>query len=203
MMPTSEQIEAEGVARAKRCGREVAVSQDFEEARVSLFLHHNYDLVHGVDLSARAASLLGKREPQTCRYCQHSGADFATDAHTIPECLGNRTLISLDECDACNQKFSMSFESHLDRMTAPIRAMLGIVGKKGAPTHKLLPGTSKIRFDAATNTLLVMDPDGSLILSQDHERRIITYMLRCARYVPLEAYRALVKIGLVVYRRGF
>jgi hypothetical protein len=72
-------------------------------------------------------TVLGQRG--VCRYC--SGRDpktFRKIAHTIPEALGNKWIISADECDACNAAFSL-YEDALSNSVSPLLTLGGTVGK--------------------------------------------------------------------------
>ena len=60
-------------------------------------------------------------EARKCRFCgTFEASDFGkrTNAHTSPEGLGNKTLFSLDECSACNAKFSR-YEDALCKAVGP------------------------------------------------------------------------------------
>lgn len=66
-----------------------------------------------------------------CRFCR-SGADasFRNIAHFIPEALGNKWIVSLDECDACNELFS-KYEGALANAVAPLLTLGGVRTKGG------------------------------------------------------------------------
>lgn len=81
------------------------------------------------------ASLSKKRvtvgEPGRCRFCHRSSeTSFRKVAHTIPEALGNKWIVSLDECDACNELFS-KYEGALADAVAPLLTLGGVRGKGG------------------------------------------------------------------------
>lgn len=72
---------------------------------------------------------LGRRG--RCRFCRRGpGATFRQVAHTIPEALGNKWIISLDECDDCNALFSR-YEGALANAVAPLLTLGGVQGKSG------------------------------------------------------------------------
>jgi len=49
----------------------------------------------------------GKKEDRVCRFCKqkYPSVKFNSVAHTISEALGNKKLITNDECDECNSYF--------------------------------------------------------------------------------------------------
>ncbi|MBW8728990.1 MAG: hypothetical protein JF625_28060 [Inquilinus limosus] len=64
-----------------------------------------------------------------CRFCGRSReTTFRKLAHTFPEALGNKWVISLDECDDCNEKFSL-YENALADSMAPLLTLGGVKGK--------------------------------------------------------------------------
>ena len=60
---------------------------------------------------------IGEKSNQICRFCKKdkSMTRFKSIAHAIPELLGNKSIISHEECDACNKFFATS-EDHLGKM---------------------------------------------------------------------------------------
>lgn len=54
-----------------------------------------------------------KKENRTCKYCgkDKQNTTFRNDSHIIPHSLGNNKYIDAEECDNCNQKFSLEIEN--------------------------------------------------------------------------------------------
>lgn len=54
----------------------------------------------------------GKKEDRVCRFCKqkYPSVKFNSVAHTISEALGNKKLITNDECDECNSYFDKNIE---------------------------------------------------------------------------------------------
>ena len=72
--------------------------------------------------------ILGSRGP--CRFCSATNPKkFRTKSHTIAEGLGNKWLISLDECDDCNKKFQL-YDDALCKSVGVILTLGGVLGKK-------------------------------------------------------------------------
>lgn len=61
-----------------------------------------------------------------CRFCE-TASSFQKRAHTFPEALGNKWVFSADECDSCNEKFSL----YEDALISCVGALLTLGGTKG------------------------------------------------------------------------
>lgn len=70
---------------------------------------------------------------KTCRFCDKSQPDtfFSKDAHAISEGLGNKKVLTKDECDICNDFFSEKIEPSLINFLSIFRTYFGIKGKDG------------------------------------------------------------------------
>lgn len=65
----------------------------------------------------RPRVLLG--EKGFCRFCGASDPSvFRKDSHTFPEALGNKWVISRDECDTCNTKIFSRYDDAGERRWA-------------------------------------------------------------------------------------
>src|SRR5882724_8394208 len=70
---------------------------------------------------------LGKKG--RCRYCGETNiARFRMKAHAFPEALGNKWIMSRDECDACNRIFS-KYDDAIARAVSPFLTLGGVKGK--------------------------------------------------------------------------
>lgn len=74
------------------------------------------------------------------------------NAHTYPEALGSRTLFSLDECKACNQRFSI-YEDALCKAVGPYLTLGGIEGKRGVRQTGRSAGSSYIKHSFVVREL--------------------------------------------------
>lgn len=83
---------------------------------------------------------IGERDKskRVCRYCNKSKPEvsFKKVAHSISEALGNKKIITNDECDTCNEKFGKGIENDLILYLSLFRNLFGIKGKKGIPKLK-------------------------------------------------------------------
>lgn len=75
---------------------------------------------------------------RVCRVCGRKKPDvkFQKEAHVIPRSVGNRWLVTQQECDDCNARFGREQDDELAKMLLPILSLLQIPGRGGAPTFK-------------------------------------------------------------------
>ena len=78
------------------------------------------------------------KSKRVCRYCNKKSPEvsFKKVAHSISEALGNKKIITNDECDACNEKFGEGIENDLILYLNPYRVFFRIRGKNGIPKLK-------------------------------------------------------------------
>jgi hypothetical protein len=200
--PSDDQIQTAVEERCRRRGGLVLTPDDFVIARASLLFELNYESIAEFALGGDK-QYLGDRNKK-CRYCLRSSPEVAFQrvAHAIPECLGNHSLISNDECDSCNKLFSQSVEHHLDSFTRPIRTLSVVKGKNNVPSYKSKDGTVRIDFDSKERCFEVVDVGPETALVSDHENRKFKIETVCEPFVPLEVYRCIVKMGYALLPDG-
>lgn len=73
----------------------------------------------------RNDTLGSKSSPRYCSLCQRKSPEvtFREEKHIIPEQLGNRWLLTYNECDACNQGTGKDLENELGKMLNAERAI--------------------------------------------------------------------------------
>lgn len=81
------------------------------------------------------------KEKRICRFCNNGinttkKVTFRNKAHIIPEALGNKGLITYEECDECNNRFGKTIEKDLIAYFDIFRVFYGVKGKNGIPTLK-------------------------------------------------------------------
>jgi len=200
MLPTEEQIRHEAHRRWEERGRMNGNDLfDWYSAERALRLFLNYQPILFYELSAEPKVYLGNRSPRRCRYCgRGEEATFQITAHAIPESIGNRRLIALDECDDCNKYFSETLEDSLGKFLLPFRTLLGIPGKKGVPSFKSRDKLTRIDFDSAKQGFHAIDPRSTLNLQDDIERKQFNITVPTQKYVPVLVLKCLVKMALAV-----
>ena len=144
---------------------------------------------------SRKKIVLGSK-PFICRFCggKPPTKTFKKRAHAVSELLGNKTIISLYECDECNARFS-KFEDELAKMTLPMRAIGGVIGKNGVPTlvSEIGGKKRKARLEIKSGTLHLSHDAGDVSLVEDDKEKTFTYSYSEQPYRPLGAYKALCK----------
>jgi hypothetical protein len=154
----------------------------------------NYDIKFFGKLSAaRPKELLGSK-PQTCRFCDKSEpiVTFKEKAHTIPRFLGNKRLLSLYECDSCNERFS-AFDADLAKMVMGELSVGLVKGYNGVRTLTSKGQNSRIESIGGQQTIKYFV--GEPFMSQDAENRSATIRYQTEPYRLLGAYKCLAKIA--------
>lgn len=130
---------------------------------------------------------------QICKYCDETNKDkFKSKAHIIPEFMGNKDLRCYDECDKCNNIFSI-YELSLKNFGAFKNSHLPISGKKKFPTYTDADNNFKIQFtDEKTLLTTLNKKDDSFIIDKNK----VKITSKTIPFIPLHVYKCLVKIGL-------
>ena len=145
---------------------------------------------------------LGSKSDRTCRFCRmgESSTTFGHDAHAIPECLGNKSIFSYYECDACNHFFGNGIENDFGNWTKPSRTLARVQGKRGVPSIKK-SGSGQgqgWRIDGGANGLHFKDYESKPHFEIDEERKQLKFELTRNVYTPVAVLKAFVKIGLTL-----
>jgi hypothetical protein len=176
---------------------------EFDPLSALDFYQKSYDLIHSKILSPDTPLLPLGSKPFKCRFCGGTKPTnkFKHRAHAIPECLGNKTLISLYECDKCNERFA-KFDDDLAKMVGPFRTLGEIEGKRGVPA--LLSETydpekpARVDYDSNNKRLHLKHHTDDTTVIHDDEGKKITFRVSAERYRPLGAYKALCKSAMAI-----
>lgn len=144
---------------------------------------------------------IGRSQNKVCRFCGRNEQEttFDTIAHAIPECLGNKQIICLDECDNCNKDFANNIEDHLAAITLPYRVINMIEGKKKIPSYQTQDQKSKINIEDAENKFMkIISRENSEFLVLDEENKNIRIEYDLPSHIPSAAYKTLVKMALSI-----
>jgi len=161
-----------------------------------------YDIIAQKLVSPNSTQrFLGERT--RCRYCGATDPKIfgrRTNAHALPAALGNRTLFSLDECKSCNEKFSV-YEGALCNAIGPFLTLGGVQGRSGVRQTGRSASKSRIRHsisDGKRRLSVATEGNVDELFRLDEVTGLVslTMPVQGDSFVPLYAYKALMKIGL-------
>ena len=169
-----------------------------QEQMESLAFYEQYHLVFDRPLVAGRHIKLSDSGADSgfCRFCRLASPEttFRSVAHAVPEFLGNKSLVSQNECDTCNRKLAQRYEDDLSKWFGPMRAISQIKGKSGVPTYKdkdvrIEVGNKGLEIGVVTDHLeAALKFDGPFALK-------LPVSTPTQPYVPINAAKALVKIA--------
>ena len=123
-----------------------------------------------------------------------------SDAHAVAEFLGNRSILSLNECDECNARFATEYEDHLSKWSLFARSVSQVRGKKKRPTFKNPDET--LRVGAGEHGLFIHLTDPALtrkLMAESGPYKFTVLADASSQpYVPIRAAKALVKFACSV-----
>lgn len=174
-----------------------------------VYLTHSYHLsIEKVDIPSKK-QFLGSKEQ--CRYCGaynknaksvkekiakgdillDQTASFKKIAHALPTLIGNVNIISKDECDTCNERFS-AFENSLVSFLGINRTLSKIKGRRGIPKTKL---NDHEFVDISGQDLIIATYEDSDVYEE--KNNIITITSK-KKYIPNEVHKCFVKMALSI-----
>ena len=145
-----------------------------------------------------------EKKKRICRYCGKSEPEvtFRKKGHAISEALGNKTIVTRDECDECNGKFGSGIEESIIEYLNIHRVFFAIKGKDGVPSLKGENYTLGLSEDGKIDFKFWI-PDEYMHLyeggiSENHPPRKIPLVAK-KKVVEQDIYRCVVKyaIGLL------
>ncbi len=196
-VPTLEQNRFEAYRRwERRGGGDGHDLFDYYEARNDLIMALNYDEVAHYQLAGLPKKVKLGSAGAPCRFCGKNKPEvkFKSDAHALPEFLGNEALIDRNECDDCNNFFSANLENNLSEFLLPVRTILGMAGKTGVPTY--VSKKSRIESDGTNMEIKQFVSDRVMIMDQSANK--VTMPLTVKTYVPIGVYKCLTKMALSI-----
>ena len=133
-----------------------------------------------------------------CRFCDKSEPEvsFKRIAHAIPELIGNKKIFTNNECDSCNEKFSLLLEDSLGKYLGMWRTLMQIKGKTGIVSYKAPDGISRIDFKKSG--LELHSYIDNQIIEINEEEKTITIKGYRQPYTPIAVYKCFVKMVLSV-----
>jgi len=177
-----------------------ALSKDVMET-VKLYEEH-YSPVGSYLLDGEQKYYIGDKHSVYCRFCGKRAPDvtFRKVAHAFPESIGNKCLISYEECDECNDLFARTVDDHFGRYSLLARCASGVVGKRGVPSIKCSDGVSRV--DWKEGRMCIMDGGYEGFVRIDEEKKTICITGSRQSYVPRLVYKCFVKMALSIMPSG-
>jgi HNH endonuclease len=165
------------------------------------FYQENYFAIGEWVIEPGKKITLGDMADRTCRFCDGRPPEvtFKTKAHAIPESLGNKSLFTAYECDACNQFFGRGIENDFGNWIKPQHLFGRIKGKKGVP--KVKKGSSRgwrLEWRADHEILEITQSDDDPVAVLDTVAKLITFTLPRDPYIPIAVLKAFTKMGLTL-----
>ncbi|MFE8726427.1 hypothetical protein [Aeromonas hydrophila] len=182
--------------------------------KFGLHIHHNlrncYTPIVEKFNTPEKKQFLGSKEQ--CRYCKayNKNVDsikkkitngelelketdsFKQIAHSLPTFIGNTSIISKDECDTCNKKFSR-LETSLVSFLGTARTTSKMKGRNGIPKSKNNKGEF---IDISSKGDLIVGTYQDTDMYKE-ENNIITITTK-KKYVPIDVHKCFVKMALSV-----
>ncbi|WP_315053396.1 HNH endonuclease [Nitrobacter sp.] len=167
---------------------------------VITFYETHYDMLGSWLLRPGDKIMLGDKTNRVCRFCGKSPPDakFRKVAHAIPEALGNKSLESAYECDACNERFGQGIENDLGNWSKPMRTFARIRGKSGVPTLKKGGDEPGWRIEYGDTGFNISSYEDDPLYEIDEANKKITFKLKRDAYTPVAVLKAFMKIGLTL-----
>ena len=179
----------------KREGHDQA---DWHQGRQLVFMAKNYAVLAHHTLRAEGKERLWLSDPRRCRYCGGVKPENRgwKEAHAVPELVGNKTLIAMDECTDCNTIFSR-LEDDLGKLLHLSRAIMRIKGK-GNRVPSFSSKAKKSGLEVKGDRIEIEQYESDPFATYDAERGVLDLQGESQPFVPIAAYKSLVKMGLAV-----
>ncbi|KIN51136.1 HNH endonuclease [Bacillus subtilis] len=156
------------------------------------------------NIGNRDKQFIGDKNKRKCRFCgkEKEETTFKKVAHAIPELVGNKVLISFEECDECNKVFS-KLESELANYLSFERSTTGIRGKTGIPTYKHKNGLRIEHDKEKSNRFIIQDYIDSGNIVDDATDNSFTIKGERFPFIPMAVYKCFVKMALSIMPKHY
>lgn len=157
------------------------------------YYDENYDIIP-IPCPDKLTFIETKKE-YVCRFCSKDKTQttFRKKAHAIPELLGNKTLCSKNECDACNEHFGRHLEDHLAKYLMPYNSLMQIVGKNKVPKYK----DSEMRIESENGKPHIKHKNSKNV-QFDLKNKTLNIQMQTQKLIPIRVYKAFLKMALSV-----
>lgn len=167
---------------------------DYERQAVEIASNESIPIEEGKLLDPRKLRKYLKQE-KICRFCRKKEPEvkFKENAHAISEQLGNHTVFLLNECDTCNDIFSV-YEDSFAKYLGALRTVCRIEGKHKIP--KYLGDDNTISLEVGNGGTIIQEIRGSGHVEISDKQ--IDMEFEKQPYVPIDVYKALVTMALSI-----
>ena len=157
------------------------------------YFDNNYNLVM-TNFDCQESQFILDDKNNTCRFCGKTKNEvtFSNKCHAIPELLGNKKIITNNECDICNHYYGDTIESDLGKFTSPLRTLDHIKGKNKIPKYRDVKNPRNTA-EFLNGTLYVQNRN---MLTVDQENKRLCFNLKTEKCIPINVYKSLVRIAL-------
>ena len=163
------------------------------------FYEENYTSIGQWIIEPEKKTVLRSSQPGVCRFCGLGVpiVIFKDEAHAIPRSLGNTSLTTKYECDACNHFFGNGIENDFGNWSKPMRTICRIRGRKGVPTLQKTPyGGWRIEHGPAGLAVTQYEEEPIAVVNEAANKIDLT--LRRDPYTPVAVLKAFTKMGLTL-----
>jgi hypothetical protein len=159
------------------------------------FFSNNYFIIKEHHLVTGKKVYLGLRNNNKCRFCGNNSQEttFKKIAHALPEFIGNKSLLTNEECDPCNEKFSRTLEDHFAKYISLYRVFSKTPGKRGIPSYK----DQKLKIEPKTIGWSIILANENVIKVQEYTKQI-NFDSTIQPYVPLAVFKCLTKMAISI-----
>lgn len=161
-------------------------------------LHKAYVITNVLKEENNKKIFLGNNTEKVCRFCgkDSSKTSFKKKAHIIPEFMGNKFCFSNFECDTCNEYFG-TLEDSLSNLGGILNSFSTIKGKKGYSKYKgNKEGLEVLAKNSNEVVIRTNDDKKGKTFILDNNNKKVKFDTNQYAYIPQDAYKTLVKIGL-------
>ena len=136
---------------------------------------------------------------KVCKFCLKNSKEntFINIPHVIPELLGKNNYTSNEECDNCNSLFG-TYETDLANYICPYQTLVGQKTKDKIPNFQ-----SRKDLNEKSTTIKYINGSPNINFNNnlsdfhyDYANKQISMNLKKKKFIPINVYKSLVKIGL-------
>lgn len=166
-----------------------------------LFYEECYIPVANYSLNYSNDTYIGDKDKKVCRFCGKGEEEvtFELRAHVLPECIGNKYLLSYYECDICNKKFGKSIEGEYSNFFNFYHNALCIKGKKNIPAYQTKDQKSIAKWkkdNDGKKQFMFKEPKDSITTYIDIDNNELRRVGVAPTYIPMGVFKCFIKMAI-------